>query len=397
MSNPDTLLKSAIDEAIEPLVADYHTYLANAEEAALPIARADLHYLYDQYGTQMLDFSASMAPVGHKHPYVHDAIKEHMGYYMRTAAVGEHILRWPVEYARALVDTFTPEESTPVHQVLFTEGEREAVLVAIDMARQLSDGYQIAAVDTDVHNWVTSYSHDTMKLLPVDEFWLNDFRWENTCCLLVSLVTADGRVLEPRWIQEVSNMALSHQVPVIIDESLSGFGRLGGNMWGQDRLNVSADITVLGGPVGGGLALGAVITAAEQFKRVGIDVSPQAGSPVACCAGAGTLRAINPGVLTHVLDTGRSFGDHLTQLVEQFPEFVVTTHGTGYWQTLEFQDARLAHRFETDVRTNGLLVAHPVGSSVILTPTLITSSMEIKRGMDLIADTLLTWQEIDLV
>lgn len=395
MSDPTETLKKAIDEAIEPLVTDHRVYLANGDEAAMPVTRADLHYIFDQYHGQMLDFSADMMPIGHSHPFVHNAVREHMDYYMRTAPIGEHVVRWPVEYAHDLVATLTPEESDPVHQVLFTEGEREAVLVAIDMARQLSDGWQIATVDTDVHNWVSSYSHDTMSVLPVDEFWLRDFKWEDKCCILMSLVCNDGRVLEPKWVQEVANTALAHQVPVIIDESRTGFGRFGGNMWGHQRHNVDPDILVLGGPVGGGMALGAVVTAAVQFDRVSWDLSPQAGSPVACAAGAATLKAVNPGVLSHVMESSVAFDAALHTLVDQFPEYVVATYGLGLHRVVEFQSIVEAQRFSIQCRSHGLLVAPPVGSSLVLTPPLIASEMELKRGVDLMADTLLDWYEKD--
>lgn len=399
--SPDDTIKKAIDEVVAPLIADHHRYLADVDARRLAVSRTELHYVFDQYHNQLLDFSADMMPVGHRHPFVHDAIKEHMEYYMRTAPVGDHVLRWPVEYARALVETFTEEDVEPVHQVLFTEGEREALIVAVNIAREKSGRARIALVDTGHHNWYSGINHVNMRLLPLAEFWLKDFRWEDLGALVMSLVTTDGNVLEPRWVQAVVDEAKRRGVPVIIDESRTGFGRLG-TMWGQQAANVDADITVLGGPVGGGLALGAVITTGENFQASYqgfniVDVSPQAGSPVACAAGAGVLRAVNPGVLEHVKEAGGVFEDALQELVNQFPEYVVATHGSGLFRTVEFQSDLLAREFEIDVRGHGLLVAAPVGSSLTLTPTLICSESELKRGVDMMADALLDWHERDEV
>lgn len=392
----DDKLKAAIDEAIAPLVADHRKYLVDVNAPLLPVSRADLHYVFDQYGTQLLDFSADMAPVGHRHPFVHDAIREHLDYYLRTARVGEHVLRWPVEYARDLVATFTEEDDEPDHKVLYTEGEREAVLTAIEAARSVTNRDFFAVVDTDIHDWVYLASKADAYLLPFEDFFLDEFVWDDKAALLLSLVTRDGRVLEPKWVQEVADRCAEHGVMLIVDESRTGFGRLG-TMWGQHHADVDADLTVLGGPVGGGLALGAVVGRPAKFGALVPDVSPQAGSPVACAAGAGVLRAVNPGVVEHAKEAGGTMDDALNELVNQFPEYVVATYGTGLLRVIEFQSDPLAREFEIDVRRHGLLVSEPVGSSLVLTPPLIASEMEIKRGVDLMADTLLEWYERDAI
>lgn len=395
--SPDDTIRKAIDEVVAPLIADHQRYLADVDARRLAVSRTELHYVFDQYHNQLLDFSADMMPVGHRHPFVHDAIKEHMEYYMRTAPVGDHVLRWPVEYARALVETFTEEDVEPVHKVLFTEGEREAVFTAVRLARDLGTKAKIAIVDNAAHDWLTLHNLIDHQLLLTDGFIsMEEFRWEAVTAILISLVGYDGTLLDPRWVQNVVDRAKQAGVTVIIDESRTGFGRLG-SMWGQQVYNVDADITILGGPVGGGLALGAVIAPVSVWSGAELDISPQAGSPVACAAGAGVLRAVNPGVLEHVKEAGGVFEDALQELVGQFPEYVVAAHGSGLLRTIEFQTDVLASEFEISARKHGLLVAAPVGSSLVLTPTLICSEQELKRGVDLMADALLDWHERDEV
>lgn len=336
-----------------------------------------------------------MMPVGHRHPDVNQAVKEHMDHYVRTAPLGAHVLRWPVEYAKALSETFPSHGGHP-QRVLFTEGEHEAVLAALNIAREVSGRSKLALVDTGVHSWVSTVNHVDHALLPIDEFFLDDFRWESCAALLMSLVCEDGRVLEGRWVQGVADKAKATGVPLIIDESRTGFGRTG-TMWGHQNVNVDPDITVLGGPAGGGLALGAVVTSTANFaqSRVCYDISPQAGSPVACSAGAATLAGVNPGVLEHVKEAAGTFDDALQELVNQFPEYVVASYGVGLIRTVEFQSNALARDFEVASRSHGLLVAAPVDSSLILTPTLIASENELKRGVDLMAEVLLDWYERD--
>lgn len=394
----DNKLREAIDQAIEPLVNDHNTYLAKSSDQGLAVSRADLHYVFNQYHGQLLDFSADVMPVGHGHPFVHNAVREHLDYYMRTAPVGDHILRWPVEYAHDIVATFSEEDEddTPLdHQVLFTEGEREALITAINIAKASTPGRPtIALVNTGVHDWYSETNQISLSLVPTEDFFVSSYRWSKCAALVISLVTEDGRVLEPRWVQEIVDHAKRNDVPVIVDESRTGFGRFG-TMWGQQHHSFDADLTVLGGPVGGGMALGAVVATKKWFQPWEGTVSPQAGSPVACCAGAGTLRAINSGVLSHVKQAGTAMDESLHEVIEQFPEYVVATHGAGLWRVIEFQSDGQAQHFATACQGHGLLVAPPVGSSLILTPPLIASEMELKRGVDLIADTLLDWYEKD--
>jgi len=394
MTVGDEKLKAAIDEALAPLIADHRRYVAFSDPDGIPVARTDLHYVYDQYNTERIDLTGTMIPVGHNHPFVTEAIKEHLRYYLRTGVVGEQVLRWPVEYAANLVKTFLddPEDDEPRHQVLYTEGERDALLTAIQLAHQLRDG-GIAAVDTRRYDWASAVMHGTITLLPPGEFWLHDFRWEDKSCLVLSLAGEDGTLLDKRWVQEVADHAARNGLILVVDETLTGFGRLG-TMWGHQAYSITPDLVVVGGPFGGSLPLGAVIAEAETFSKLDVDHSPQAGSPVACAAGAGVLRAINPGVLEHVKDAGADFGEALRQLAGQFPEFLSAARGRGLWWVLEFHNPALTARFVAEARQHGLLMRQPEGTAVVvLTPPLIMSDIELRRCVDLMSETLLDWVE----
>ena len=142
--------------------------------------------------------------------------------------------------------------------------------------------------------------------------------------------------------------------------------------------------------MGGGLPLGAVVAAPDYFAGSGLDVSPQAGNPMACAAGASILIALSLGVLSHVAESDAVFTEALTELVAQFPELVASHHGQG-----RFRGVRLrvpARDFAASARRHGLLVS-AVGDTVLLAPPLVASGLELKRGVDLLADTLLSWDD----
>ena len=94
-----------IDETVVPRRASQLAVMAGSDPDPLPVARADLLYLWDEYGTEYLDFAAVMHPFGHRFQPIRDLLVEHMRYYGWTAPVGRHLLRWPAALAETLERT----------------------------------------------------------------------------------------------------------------------------------------------------------------------------------------------------------------------------------------------------------------------------------------------------
>lgn len=381
MSTPDVALRRVIDEtSVTPRRRDQKSCLALSDPDPLPVARADLLYLWDEYGVSYLDFAATANPVGHRHPMIVSAVAEHARYYGFTAPQGRHLLRWPVEYARALSERFSGPGEAP-RRVLYTEGEREAVRMAVRLARA---GKPVGVLDTGWHDWFAD--GEVVSITPTA--WA-DIAWEQIGALLLATATTAAHPVS--GIREMMLLARTHGVPVIVDESVTGFGRTG-PMWSQEHVGLVADLTVLGGPVGGGYPLGAVIGPPDFFDGE-IDVSPQAGHPVACCAGATTLAVIDQGVLEHVADSSAALHRGLTELCAQFGHHLAGHHGQGLLRGLRFVDPDAATRFVRDCRGLALYLAPPVGATVVLAPILITSALEVTRAADLMAETLLAWDD----
>lgn len=388
MTKPDESVRKIIDEeSVRPRRRDQNLYLAAGGSDPLPVARTDLLYLWDDYRSEYLDFAAQANPVGHQHPMVLQAWTDHARYYGQIGPQSHHLLRWPVEYAKQLSDCFTGREDTP-RQVLYAEGEREAVRLAVDLACRRTARPHLAVVGTG-HNWLSQTWSYNWDFDPADALW------DKLGAVLVSPVDDQARVIgrDPArgWILT----ARENGVPVIYDESVTGFGRLGG-MWGQERAGLTADLTVLGGPCGGGFPLGAVIAEPDYFTGLDdADVSPQAGNPIACNAGSVTLDVIGVGVLEYMEDTSVRLDQGLAELVGQFPDHLVGHHAAGLLAGLVFRDQDRADRFSLTCRAHGLYVAPPAGAVVVLAPPLIISTNEVTRGVDLMAATLLSWDDGD--
>ena len=159
-------------------------------------------------------------------------------------------------------------------------------------------------------------------------------------------------------------------------------------MW--SRWAEYADAVILGGPVGAGLPLGAIVARRSFFTdRPGtVSPGPHAGSPVSCVAGSGQWAAITPDLLDNVVSSGEAMSSALDELVNQFPDLVSGHHGRGLYRALRFQNP--IPDFHLHARRHGLLVAPTDTDTVILAPPLVISSLEARRGVDMLADTLLS-------
>lgn len=388
MTKPDEAVRRIIDETVLPRLSDQEEFLAAAGQHPLPVARADLLYLWDDYRGEYLDWAATHAPIGHAHPLVTAAVADHTRHYGFTAPQGHHLLRWPVEYAKNLSGRFTGQAEA-ARQVLYTEGEREAILMAVDLACRHTCFPDFAVVGAGYGPWLPSHRFYPWSFDPADVVW------DGLGAILIKPTDPQaqviGRGVARRWMLA----AREHDVPVVYDESRTGFGRLG-TMWGQERTGLTADVTALGGPAGGGWPLGAVIAPRDYFINVDDGyASSQAGHPIACCAGATILDVITLGVLEYMEETIPILDRGLDELCVQFPAHLASHHGVGLLRGLRFTDPDKARRFALDCRSHGLYVGPPVGNTVVLAPALITSTNEMTRGVDLCAATLLAWDDGD--
>lgn len=383
MTGPDESVRKIIEEtSVGPRMADQRDFLAAAAPDPLPVARADLLYLWDDYHTEYLDFECLMNPVGHRHPMVFSAVADHGRYYGLTAPQGDHLLRWPVSYAKSLSDRFSGLADVR-RKVLFCEGEREALWRALSLARDRHHSRgRVGVLDTGWHRWLPPE-----WTVPVSD--PASTGWGDLSALLVAGVHRDARPVP--GLREWMLAARAAKVPVVVDESVTGFGRTG-VMWAQERTGLTAEVTVLGGPVGGGFPLGAVVALPDFFDGRP-DVSVQSGHPVACCAGSTTLDVISFGVLEYMEGSSKVLTDGLAELREQFGGYVDGHHGDGLLIGLRMSSPELAGRLSVDCRRHGLYLSPPVGATVVLAPALVTSTDEMGRAVDLIASTLMSWDE----
>lgn len=384
MASPQDSIRRIIEEEVlGPRMREYSSVLALAVPEPLPLARADLLYLWDEHHTEMLDFNMQLSPMGHCYDQIHSAVAEHMRYYGLTGSQGLHMTRWPVSYAGKLSAIFSgPSEA---FKVLFCEGQHEALRLAVRLACHRTDRPTALVLDTGWHDRLLD---DRRLAAPAD--W-NQADWDRYGCLVLSVVDT---VYQPvPCVREWMLSARTAGVPVIVDESVTGFGRTG-TLWGQEHPGLVADLTVLGGPVGGGLPLGAVVGRPEFFTDPELMTpGPLAGHPWCCAAGQVTLESVHEGVLEHVRESAVVLAQALDGLQGQFPNRIEGHHGMGLLRGVQFVDKARAAAFPLAARHHGLHVPPAVGNVVLLAPALVSSTHEVTRGVDLMADVLMSWED----
>ncbi|ACH62152.1 aminotransferase [Mycobacterium phage Myrna] len=372
MTKPaDQRLKQAIDEVVDPQIEAQQTYMPYVADKPFPVSRADLIYVWDQYGTQYLDFTASALPLGHRDPAIQSGFNEQWQQYSRVGASGDHVLRMPVEYAKALSDSLTWLGDDPL-QVYFTPDEDSAFSVAMSLAQRVTNRVFLET------------KTDEPRM------------WGDVAALVVHLIDKTGKPVYPPAVQAQADDARRSGALVIVDESETGFGRCGA-VWSQHQWGIKPDITVVGGPAGGGFPFGAVVAprrlwevAEGEFRR-----QHYAGHPVIATAGLSVLNRLTETLMENVTETGKTLHESLGELESQFPEILSGHRGAGLYQTIETHEPYQAERLVADARSYGLLLPKANGCRIKLMPPLVISELELRRAVDIIAGACLDQAEDD--
>ncbi|MFT4063051.1 MAG: aminotransferase class III-fold pyridoxal phosphate-dependent enzyme [Edaphocola sp.] len=288
-----------------------HVAPTSPEPMALPIGKARGSLLYDTDGNAYIDMigGISVCNVGHCHPKVVAAIKHQADQYLHVMVYGEVVQSPQVQYAALLAANLPPT----LNNVYFTNSGAEAVEGAMKLAKRLTGRTEIIAC----HN---SYHGSTQGALSIlgNEYWRNAYRpllpdirhvyhndfdslefiTENTACIILETVQAEGGVLAPStaWMQALRQRCTHTGTLLVLDEIQVGFGRTG-TLWGFEQYDIVPDVLLLGKALGGGMPLGAFISSFENMQALAQNpvlghITTFGGHPVSCAAGKAALEAL---------------------------------------------------------------------------------------------------------
>lgn len=277
----------------------------------LNIVKASGSNMWDAAGKEYIDLIAgiSVCNIGHCHPAVIDAIKNQVDDYMHIMVYGELVENPQVAYAKALTDHLP----AALNAVFYTASGSEATEGAMKLAKRYTGR-------TEIVSFKNSYHGSTQGALSVmgSEYWQQAFRpllpgikqldyndfncidqiTENTACVIAETIQAEMGVNIPQngWLTALRKRCYETGTLLVLDEIQCGFGR-NGSLWAFSQFDVVPDILLLGKALGGGMPLGAFVSAKKIMDSLTNNpvlghINTFGGHPVSCAAGYAAFKIL---------------------------------------------------------------------------------------------------------
>lgn len=319
---------------------------------AVEIERAEGVFLHTPDGKKYIDLisGVSVSNIGHGNQAVKNAIKEQVDKYMHLMVYGEYIQTPQTKYAKLLTDLLP----TSLNNVYFVNSGTEANEGAIKLAKRFTGRSEVIAFKNAYHGG----THATLSLMSNEKYTqafrplvpgvrflnynnLNDLDLinKNTACVIAEVVQAEAGIIPANqvFLQELRTKCTEQGAMLIFDEIQTGIGRTG-SVFAFEQYNVVPDILTTAKALGGGMPLGAFISAKKIMQSLSKNpilghITTFGGHPVCCAAGYAALKYLTD---NHIVETVIEKG--------------------------EYFKSKLNHRKIKSVRGKGLLIAVELGS-----------------------------------
>jgi 4-aminobutyrate aminotransferase-like enzyme len=307
----------------------------------LHLVRGEGVWLYDAEGKRYLDAYNNVPHVGHCHPRVVAALSRQAAMLnTHTRYLDENV----VAYAERLTALFDPTLS----MAMFCCTGSEANELALRIARDCSGGLGIISTAWAYHGNTAAVMQVSSLFTPEDQrgpyvrtvpvmdpyrdragrsdeelatAYANDVKNAIDAfaaagvpfagLLFCTAFSSEGLPTVPSGFMA---KALAHVHAAggyfIADEVQGGFGRLGGHMWGHQKLGVIPDIVTLGKPMGNGHPLAGVIARSDlvnAFAGRNMYFNTFGGNPVSSAVGMAVLDVLED---EHLLENAVSVGNY---------------------------------------------------------------------------------------
>lgn len=214
---------------------------------------------------------------------------------------------------------------------------------------------------------------------------------DSVAAVIVEPVMGNGAVVPPPgYLDTIADICRSHDVILIFDEIVAGFGRTG-YMFAAQRFGVTPDIITLAkGITAGYVPMAAAIVSGRVYETLASD--PQwffangfstDGHAVAASAGLAVLRTLRD---TPLLEQVRRLGDWALQKLKtelEREEGVVEVRGVGLLIGIEFCDVTTGLAAFNRMEEYGLLV-HLIQNTILFTPPLVITEDELREAIEII-------------
>ena len=346
-------------------------------------------WLWDEDGNEYLDClcGISVTNLGHCHPRVVTAVREQVGRLMHVSNL------FYTEPAMLLAQRLS--ESSLGGKVFFCNSGAEANEAAIKLVRRARPGGDVIVVHGGFHGrtyGALSATPQESKQAPFAPL-VPGFRAvdptpeaiaaavdERTAAVLLEPIQGESgvRVLDEDTLQAARAACDAHGAALVFDEVQTGMGRTG-TLWAYEQTGVTPDAITVAKALGGGLPIGALITAPHlgDVLGPGDHGSTFAGGPVIAAAALAALEVTDdPELLGRV----RDLGGRLAAGLERLPH-VVSVRGRGLMLACEL-DIPAPEAARRALLAQRLIVNATGPTTLRLLPPLIVGEPEIDRALE---------------
>lgn len=360
--------------------------------------------VWDSNNRQYLDFASGIAVnnLGHCHPRVVKAIQAQAKKLLHVSNL--YYIEPQIELARLLTTNSFAD------RVFFGNSGSEANEAAIKLARKygneiLGGKYEIITAYGSFHGRTIAtvsatgqekFHAGVQPLLPGFKYIpFNDLEAartavsSQTCALMVEPIQGEGGVCLPAddYLKGLREICREKGILLIFDEIQVGMGRTG-RLFAYEHYGTPPDIMTLAKALGGGVAIGAMLTT-EEIARCftpGSHGTTFGGNPLATAAGVAAVSAIlNDGVLENCRGMGNYLFAQLKALKGRF-NFIREVRGKGLMIGIELESegAEIVNR----CLEKGLLINCTAGKVIRFLPPLIVTKKDIDKAIKIFTQVL---------
>ena len=375
-------------------------FMHTVERVPVTLVRGEGARVWDEDGREYLDFVGGWAvnSLGHCPPVVVEAVTEQVHTLIQTS--NQFYTVPQIRLAELLVS------NSCLDKVFFCNSGTEANEGAVKLARRygqhhLGGAYEVITTFNSFHGRTLSMVAATGQAkfqkpyIPLPVGFINveynnieaikSATTERTCAVMLEPVQGEGGVNLPDddYLTMVRDWCAQNGILLILDEIQTGLGRMG-TLFAYEQYGIEPDVMTLAKGLGSGLPIGAILAKEKAAVFVpGEHGSTYGGNPVTCAAAYATVKFIlDNDVPKKVKKVGQYLSAGLDDL-KQKHRFVTEVRGRGLLVAMEF-DSDIAGSVLKGCLDKGLLVNRVKPNALRFIPPLIIGNEEVDEALGIL-------------
>lgn len=361
-------------------------------------------YVWDEQGTQFLDFTSGIATCNLGH--VPDVVKDKLEEQLQNLWHCSNLYNIPNQQQLAALLT----ANSCGDQVFFCNSGAEANEAAIKLARRYAskvkgiEAPEIVTFQQSFHGRTLATLSATgqekiqqgffplvsgFSYLPYnDEEALELLYTLEPAAVLLELVQGEGGVIpaNQEWVSKLAKICKEREILLMVDEIQTGIGRTG-TLFAYEQYSIEPDVISIAKGLGSGFPIGAIIAKEEAAKGFdpGSHGSTFGGNPLATAAGLATVSHI---IETNLLNQANEISAYLEKKLQGLKEeysFIKDIRGLGLLKGMVVETNAL--EIVQKAIENNLLILTAGPNVVRILPPLTVTKEEINEFIKALENT----------